>query len=180
MKEISENILVALRRITRAVDRNSRRLAQNHGLTGPQAMLMKEVQRSNGLTMGELARRVSLSQATVSDVAKRLESRELLERSRDEHDRRRVTIRLTPAGETLVAQPLPLLQEHFVARLHELEEWEQTQLLASLQRVARMMDAEDIDAAPVLASGAVDTTPEAVVQVTEPAEPAADDAVTEQ
>lgn len=175
MQDISEQILIALRRVTRAVDQYSRQLAQNHGLTGPQAMIMKEVQREAGLTMGELARRVSLSQATVTDVAKRLEARGLLERSRDEQDRRRVIIRLTPAGQQLLEQPLPLLQESFVSRLGELQEWEQTQLLASLQRVARMMDAEDIDAAPVLASGAVDTTPEAVVRITEPAEPAADD-----
>jgi DNA-binding MarR family transcriptional regulator len=175
MPDISGQILIALRRVTRAVDQYSRRLAQQHGLTGPQAMIMKEVQRSAGLTMGDLARRVSLSQATVTDVAKRLEARGLLERSRDQNDRRRVTIRLTPAGEQLVAEPLPLLQEHFVARLHELEEWEQTQLLASLQRVALMMNAEDIDASPVLASGALDTTPEAVVQVTAPAEPQDED-----
>jgi DNA-binding MarR family transcriptional regulator len=170
MPDISEQILIALRRVTRAVDLNSRRLAQQHGLTGPQAMIMKEVQRSDGLTMGELARRVSLSQATVTDVAKRLEARGLLARSRDKTDRRRVTIRLTPTGEELATNPLPLLQENFVARLNELDEWEQTQLLASLQRVAHMMDADHIDASPVLVSGAVDTTPEAVVQVTEPPE----------
>lgn len=174
MKDISEQILVALRRVTRAVDQYSRQLAQNHGLTGPQAMIMKEIQREAGLTMGELARRVSLSQATVTDVAKRLEARGLLARSRDDSDRRRVTIRLTLAGKQLLEQPLPLLQESFVSRLGELHEWEQTQLLASLQRVAQMMDAEDIDASPVLASGALDTTPEAVVQVTEAAEPASE------
>ena len=44
----------------------------------------------------------------------------------------------------------------------------QTQLLASLQRIASMMDAEDIDAAPVLSSGSIRATAEAVEEVLEP------------
>lgn len=167
MSDISEQILIALRRLTRAVDRHSRQLAQTYGLTGPQAMVMKALSGGE-LSMGELARQVSLSQATVTDIAKRLENRGLLERRRDTADRRRVTIRLTEQGARLTGGPLPLLQEHFVARLHELQDWEQTQLLSSLQRIGEMMQADDIDAAPVLASGGLAATPEAIVQATYP------------
>jgi DNA-binding MarR family transcriptional regulator len=170
MPDISEQILVALRRVTRAVDQYSRQLAQSYGLTGPQAVIMKALARDEDLTMGELARRVNLSQATVTDIAKRLEARGLLERRRSDDDRRRVGIRLTDNGRELMANPLPLLQEHFVARLHELHDWEQTQLLSSLQRIGEMMNAQDLDAAPLLASGGLAATPEAVVEVTEPAE----------
>lgn len=175
MPDYSEQILTALRRVTRAVDRYSRQLAQNHGLTSPQALIMKEVLREQGIGMGELARRVSLSQATVTDIAKRLESRQLLLRQRDPADRRRVTLRLTEAGQQLLATPLPLLQEDFMAQLHQLQAWEQSQLLSSLQRIAEMMHAQDIDASPVLASGGVAATPEAVVQVTQPVKPCGDD-----
>lgn len=41
-------------------------------------------------------------------------------------------------------------------------------LLTSLQRIAAMMDAGDLDAAPVLSSGSVRATPEAVEEVVEP------------
>lgn len=169
MPDISEQILVALRRVTRAVDQYSRQLAQSYGLTGPQAVIMKALARDEGLTMGELARRVNLSQATVTDIAKRLEARGLLERRRSDDDRRRVGIRLTDTGRQLMAHPLPLLQEHFVAQLHQLHDWEQTQLLSSLQRIGEMMNAQDLDAAPLLASGGLAATPEAVVEVTQPA-----------
>ncbi len=37
-------------------------------------------------------------------------------------------------------------------------------MLATLQRIASMMDAEEIDAAPVLAAGAATATPEDVSQ----------------
>ncbi|MFH1303059.1 MAG: MarR family transcriptional regulator, partial [Planctomycetota bacterium] len=37
---------------------------------------------------------------------------------------------------------------------------EQTQMLSTLQRIASMMDAEDLDASPVLSAGEVTSTSE--------------------
>lgn len=146
-------MLVALRRVIRAVDLHSRSLVQSHGLTGPQSLILRDVIGAGGLTPGELARRVSLSQATVTDIVKRLEARGLLQRARDEVDRRRVLITATADGESLHASAPPLLQETFVRRFGALRDWEQSLLLASVQRIAELMDAEDLDASPVLTSG---------------------------
>jgi hypothetical protein len=79
-----------------------------------------------------------------------------------------VLVELTPKGFALLEESPPLLQERFIQRFSCLEEWEQTQLLASLQRIASMMDAEDIDASPVLSSGSMVATPEAVEEVVVP------------
>jgi DNA-binding MarR family transcriptional regulator len=166
--DITENILIALRRVIRAVDQHSRQLVQSHGLTGPQALLLTEIARSQGLTGSELAKRVSLSQATVTDVVKRLENRGLLERSRDAIDKRKMLLRATRQGETLVKQSVPLLQERFQGRLNELKEWERNQLLSSLQRIAEMMNAEDLDAAPMLTSGSIKASPKAVEEAISP------------
>ena len=166
--DITENILIALRRVIRAIDRHSRNLVQSHGLTGPQALLLTEIVRSGSLTGSELAKRVSLSQATVTDVVKRLEGRNLLERNRDTGDKRRVLLRATEQGEILVKQSVPLLQEKFQNRLSELKDWEQNQLLSSLQRIAEMMNAEDLDAAPMLTSGAITASPQAIEEAVTP------------
>lgn len=155
---ITEEILIALRRVIRAIDQHSRNLIQTHGLTGPQALMLTEIVRSAGITGSELAKRVSLSQPTVTDVINRLENRELLVRSRDPQDKRKIILRATTQGEALVKQSVPLLQERFETRLNKLKDWEQLQLLSSLQRIAEMMNAEDIDAAPVLTSGAITAT----------------------
>lgn len=140
------SILTALRRVMRAVDLHSRRLVQSHGLTGPQAVVIGAVGASQGLTSGELARRVNLSQATVTDIVKRLESRGLLSRTRDQHDRRRVLITTTAAGKQVHDNAPPLLQESFVARFEALPDWEQNQLLSAVQRIGVLMDAETLDA----------------------------------
>ena len=123
-------------------------------MTGPQALILKALQNGS-LSAGELATRVSLSQGTVTDILKRLEQRGLIIRIRDIKDRRRVMVEVTGAGSAVLLRSPPLLQERFTQRFKNLQDWEQTQLLASLQRIAAMMDAKDIDAAPVLSSGSV-------------------------
>ena len=153
--DISEAMLIALRRVMRAIDLHSRSLVHSHGLTGPQSLVLRATISAGGLTAGELARQVSLSQATVTDIVKRLEARGLLRRARDEADRRRVIITATAQGRRLQASAPPLLQETFARRFALLRDWEQTQLLASVQRIAELMDADDLDASPVLTSGAV-------------------------
>lgn len=168
--EIGNQILVALRRVIRAIDRHSHRLVRSHGLTGPQALLLKEIAAAGALSAGVLATRVSLSQATVTDVVKRLEARGLVTRLRDPADRRRVELRLTPQGEATLAGSPPLLQERFVARLAELDDAGQSHLLSALQQIATMMDAEDLDAAPLLASGAIRASAEAVARANTPAD----------
>ncbi len=167
-KQITEEILIALRRVIRAIDQHSRNLIQSHGLTGPQALMLKEIIRNGSITGSELAKRISLSQATVTDVVKRLENRNLLKRIRDDHDKRKVLLTATPDGEAIIKKSVPLLQESFESRLNELKEWEQSQLLSSLQRIAEMMNAENIDAAPVLTSGAITATAKAVEDAVDP------------
>ncbi len=176
--DIGDQVIAALRRVIRAVDLHSRVLVDTYGLTGPQVVLLKAL-RGGSPSAGELAARVSLSQATVTDILNRLEQRALIKRARDTEDRRRVLVEATAAGWALLNRSPPLLQERFVHRFKQLHDWEQSLLLSSLQRIAAMMDAEDIDAAPVLASGSVRATASAVAAVMKPGAdaPASSDAV---
>ena len=71
-------------------------------------------------------------------------------------DKRKVHARLTTEASTVLEHaPVPL-QQNFSTRFNVLDEWEQTMIISSLQRVAKMMDAEHIDASPVLDVGAID------------------------
>jgi len=167
-KDLAEQVLVALRRVTRAIDLHSRKLVQTHGLTGPQALVLKETVSDSGVTAGEVARRINLSQATVTDILNRLELRGLISRQRSDQDRRKVLVLATTEGRAIINTSPPLLQESFVKRFRELDEREQRSLLMSLQRIAGMMDAGDLDAAPVLSSGSIQASPEAVENVVAP------------
>lgn len=152
---IEDEVIAALRRITRAIDLHSRLLLHDWGLTVPQLAALRVVGQLQPVTAGALARAVHLSQATVTGILTRLESRGLVKRSRTGDDRRNVVLHLTDDGEQLLARAPSLLQEKFRRELGKLQQWEQTMILATLQRIATMMDAEKLDAAPVLDPGEV-------------------------
>ncbi len=145
-----DRIVIALRRIMRAVDLHSRQLVQDHGLTGPQLAVLRVVVRSGPLAAGAVAREVQLSQATVTGIVSRLESRGLVARRRSEADRRSVLVECTESGARALVRAPSLLQDRFRERLTGLKDWEQSSILATLQRIAAMMDAGDLSAGPHL------------------------------
>jgi DNA-binding MarR family transcriptional regulator len=151
---VDHEVLRSLRRIFHAVDRHSRQLARLHGLTEPQAICLNAVNRAGELNTGQLARTVSLSPPTVTGILDRLERRGLVMRERAVRDKRQVVIRLTDGGRQLLEKSPPPLQERFTRRLAALSGSRQRQIARSLNDVVRLMEAEDIEAAPLLARGA--------------------------
>jgi len=147
---------MALRRVIRATDLHSKYLAKTTGLTAPQILLLQTINKKSDVTIGELANDVSLSQATVTTILDRLETRKLVYRKRSDEDKRKVYVRLTDSGSDTLAHAPPLLQEQFIQQFSGLQEWEQTMIISALQRIATMMDAQNIDASPVLDVGTLD------------------------
>src|SRR5690606_3082550 len=110
------------------------------------------------LTVGEVAQRVSLPPAPVATIIHRLEQRAPVKRARASRDTRKVDVSLTDdAHAVLLNAPNPR-QESFVQQFQDLHDWEQTMILSALERVAYMMDAQHIDASPVLDIGRLDRT----------------------
>lgn len=149
-----DEILRSLRRITRAIDIHSRRLAQEHRLTGPQLVCLRQLRTAGETTPSVLARQVALSQATVTGILDRLEARALITRARSHTDRRRVLLQLTAKGVSLCdAAPSPLHQT-FARRLAQLPEEGQGEIAQVLRQIVAMMEAESLDASPMLVPGA--------------------------
>lgn len=145
-----DEVLVALRRIIRATDLHSKQLAKRTGLTIPQVVVMQSIRDLGEVATGEISRRVSLSQATVTSILDRLEGRGLIERYRSVADRRVVHARLTGGGRAVLRKAPPLLHERFIEAFAALAASRQEAIIATLEEVAGMMGAEHLDAAPLL------------------------------
>lgn len=150
-----DSVLVALRRIIRATDQNSKRLSRNAGLTVPQTVLMRAIEAHPDATLGFLTGQISLSQATVTTIVDRLEERGLLARQRNSRDKRVVNVTLTEAGRQLLARSPQPLQEQFRQRFQQLPMPQQDLIVNALDSVAAMMGASAIDAAPILTLGQI-------------------------
>ena len=151
-RTVSDSVLIALRKIIQVIEMNSKKLVKRVGLTGPQLVILQEIARSGEVTAGEIARAVSLSQATVTGILERMEKRGLLARQRSDSDKRRIMVRITDFGRQILDEAPPLMQEAFVERFSSLQAWEQTMILSALQRLVTIMDAKTIEAAPFLST----------------------------
>lgn len=156
MDDRSQTALLALRRILRVTELNARNLAAQSELTASQLLVMQHVSQSGKALPSAIARAIDLKQATVTVLLNKLEEAGLVKRRRDTEDRRRVWISLTDAGQASLAKSPDLLQNRFEQGFRNLEAWEQAMIVSTLERVAVLLDAESIDAAPVLDVGALD------------------------
>jgi len=160
-------ILRKLRRITRAIDLHSRRLATQFGLTGPQLVCLRVLENQGPLTPSKLAREVALSQGTITGIVDRLFKRDLVTRDRSSTDRRSVTVAITQKGLEMIKKAPSPLQESFAIELRRLPEENQLVIHTILEQIVRMMGAEEVEAAPVLSSGSTGAPASAVEEFLE-------------
>ncbi|SEL49983.1 transcriptional regulator [Colwellia chukchiensis] len=156
-----DELFISIRRIIRAIDLRSKKLSKEAGITGPQLLILQELERMEGITAKDVSTNVHLSQATVTSILDRLEAKHYIKRVRSDSDRRRIALYLTEEGiQTLSNAPQPI-EDSFVEKFSALKDWQQYQLLSSVEQIADMMGASEIDAAPVLNIGELTTTEQA-------------------
>jgi DNA-binding MarR family transcriptional regulator len=80
--------------IEHGLQRMSKRMEAELGITGPQRLVLRVVGQFPGISAGDLAHIVSLHPSTITGILQRLVARGLLERERDPRDSRRARLRL--------------------------------------------------------------------------------------
>ncbi|MEL8055631.1 MAG: MarR family transcriptional regulator [Pseudomonadota bacterium] len=153
MTKRSEDALIALRQIQRRTEQASKRLAGMAGLTPSQLLVMQILSERGETSAGELSKLTQLKHATITSLADKLVARDLISRRRFDTDRRRVWLSLEPPGQDVIKSAPDLLQDTFETRFNTLPDWHQSMLVSALERVAALLDAEDLDAAPILDIG---------------------------
>jgi DNA-binding MarR family transcriptional regulator len=103
------------------------------GLEAKELFLLAEVEAHPH--PAELAVVLSMPKPTVTMYVKRLEAAGFVRREIDGSDLRRHRLRLTPEGRKTVARGLALLAKAFGARMTRLNQAQQTELAALLERL---------------------------------------------
>jgi DNA-binding MarR family transcriptional regulator len=84
--------------IEHGLQRMSKRMENELGITGPQRLVLRIVGQFPGLSAGELAHIVRLHPSTITGILQRLVARGLVDRQRDPGDSRRAHLRLNPSA----------------------------------------------------------------------------------
>ena len=149
-------VLQSLRRIIRSVEIYSRKLASSYNVTGHQLVCLLAIQEKGPLTATAIASEIHLSPSTVVGILDRLEEKKLVQRKRDEKDRRLVHVMITDFGRELVKEAPSPLQEKLAQALLNLSEIEQDTIALSLEKIVDLMEAGGIEALPILEAGSVE------------------------
>jgi MarR family transcriptional regulator, organic hydroperoxide resistance regulator len=141
-REIGEHLRVVQQILRRPVEAE---FARGH-LTGPQQLVMEVLVRSDGLSLKELSKRVSLSHSTVSGIVDRLEQRGFLKRKPSPDDRRFTVITPSKQVQEFLKKKLPMLTIHpLVEVLGKASLSEQEVILGGLRALRRLVESRKED-----------------------------------
>jgi DNA-binding MarR family transcriptional regulator len=138
---ISDPLTVAneLRPVLLRLSRELRRETEQLGITSRQATLLFLIRLSPGLSLKELAAEERISAPAVSGLVDRLEKAGLIERVRDEGDRRRVGLELTDEGERLLKRVRARRTTWLADRLKGLDDDELAAVEAAIEPLGRLL-----------------------------------------
>ncbi len=104
-------------------------------LTVSQFGVLEALHHLGPLHQRRIGEKLLKSGGNITMVIDNLEKRDLVERRRDQQDRRFVSVHLTPAGEALIAELFPRHLNSVIAELGALSSEEQAQLASLCRRL---------------------------------------------
>jgi MarR family transcriptional regulator, lower aerobic nicotinate degradation pathway regulator len=132
-------VLDSLRLLVRALRVSAREAERTAGVSGAQLFVLQTLNETNVASIGELALRTHTDQSSVSVVVDRLARRALVARAESKADRRRVEIRLTASGRSLLRKSPESTQTRLISAVMELPRETRQNLGAALGELAQTM-----------------------------------------
>ena len=138
----SESIAILekeLRYISHLIKQKGREILSNYTITPPQFVALQWLHESGDMTIGDLSTKMYLAFSTTTDLVDRMEKNELVQRVRDENDRRVVRIHLLSEGERIIQEVIVKRQDYLRDITVEFNEEEFEQLSRNLQKLHLLM-----------------------------------------
>ena len=128
-----------LRYISHLIKQKGREILSNYTITPPQFVALQWLHESGDMTIGDLSNKMYLAFSTTTDLVDRMEKNELVQRVRDEQDRRVVRIHLLPEGERIIQEVIDKRQNYLRDLLQDFEVDEAQELLKLLKKLHLLM-----------------------------------------
>lgn len=106
------NLEKTLRMIAEIVKQKGREILSQFPITPPQFIALQWLHEYGDMTIGELSTKMYLACSTTTDLVDRMEKTELVERVKDQNDRRVVQIHLLEKGATIIQEVIKKRQDY--------------------------------------------------------------------
>jgi len=135
-----------LRRLFQVVNKQSKSVVFETGLTGPQLWAIKVLsdEAANSTTVSKLADLMYLNSSTVVRILDVLEAKTLVQRIRSTNDRRIVYVRLTDRGAAIIDRTPNVAHNLLIKGLNTLSENKLNTIAIGLSQLVNILDSQNI------------------------------------
>lgn len=152
IEEYMERIFLVLRNITHLSSIYSKYLQKNFDVTTSQLLCLRTLAKENGLSAGEIGRRIYIKPGTITGIIDRLETKHLVMRNRASKDRRVVNIEITDHGRHLVeSAPVPI-QSVLASNLRKIPVEDVESMTKGIEQLLEFMKTEEVTTEVTLAT----------------------------
>ena len=137
------SVYIKLMRASESVTGRINDHLRDYGLTVSQFGVLEALYHLGAMCQGELARKILKSSGNLTTVVDNLVRDEVVERCRDEADRRMIHVHLTDKGRALIEQILPPHVANVVEAFSVLTAEEQEMLDGLLRKVGRAVTSKE-------------------------------------
>ncbi|MBC8391299.1 MAG: MarR family transcriptional regulator [Deltaproteobacteria bacterium] len=148
--EITINEIVgAIRRLVRAVYLDSAKMSKQFGLTGPQSAILRTLIITGPISSADLSRKLYVTPSNITGIIDRLEKKGLVERNRQDADRRIALLTLTESGMNLGKTLPDPIETKLISELADLEQGHVQMLSLAINQVLSLLDIKGIEETPL-------------------------------
>ena len=126
----------------------TKELNKKYNVSAPQIACLLALLDSGPMALSQIAKKIMVNSSTLTGIIDRLELKGLVARTRTSMDRRVITIELTEEGRKLAQNAPPPIQMKIVEGLKQLDEQEREQIIQALEKLAGMIDSQELGPAP--------------------------------
>jgi DNA-binding MarR family transcriptional regulator len=141
-EQIIKKIVVAIKRLNRAVSLGSSKISRGSGLTPSQSSVLRNLFKRGPLSSAELSRYLYVTPANITGIIDRLEKKGLVERLPKGNDRRVALIALTSDGAAQSRSLLDPIEKKLISGLAHLESQKVADLNEALMQILALIETE--------------------------------------
>ncbi|MFB5088226.1 MarR family transcriptional regulator [Psychrobacillus sp. PGGUH221] len=128
-----------LRHISGIIKQKGRLILNAYTITPPQFVALQWLLEQGDMTIGDLSNKMYLAFSTTTDLIDRMERSELVQRIRDDQDRRVVRIHLLKEGERIIEEVIAKRQNYLEDILKQFNKDEVANLSTLLEKLHQEM-----------------------------------------
>ena len=136
MDRVELKIFIGMSRAINKINRATNKVYGKYGLTSGQFAVLEALYHKGDLSVGEVQEKILTTSGTIPVIIRNLEKEGLVEKTKDDEDKRRFILHITKKGRDLMDLVYPENEAIIVSMINTWNKEEQEQILKYMKKFA--------------------------------------------